>query len=385
MEKVMQVLGTSRSLSLALPPPDAVVEREYNILEEDSFRQMIAVERKRTERSRQPFLLMLLDTGNCLPSDATGKVLGQVLSALSRATRETDVTGWYKMQEVVGVMFTEISLDSRGEILSTVMNRVSQTLRNTLSVRNFSQISISLHIFPEDWNQEATQGNPTLYPDLVHRSENQSFARVVKRLIDLIGSAGALLLLSPVFLLVALLVRLSSQGPILYKQERLGRFGRPFTFLKFRSMYANNDPKIHQEFIKRVITGEHDGQSEGESGKFYKMTKDPRITTIGRILRRTSLDELPQFINVLRGDMSLVGPRPPIPYECEEYDIWHRRRVLEVQPGITGLWQVKGRSKVSFDEMVRLDLRYARTWSLWLDLKILMKTPRAVFFADGAF
>ena len=113
-------------------------------------------------------------------------------------------------------------------------------------------------------------------------------------------------------------------------------------------------PRYIQEFIKRVITGEHDGGSEGESGKFYKMTKDPRITTVGRILRRTSLDELPQFINVLRGDMSLVGPRPPIPYECEEYDIWHRRRVLEVQPGITGLWQVKGRSKVSFDEMVRL-------------------------------
>ena len=133
---------------------------------------MIAVERKRTERSRQPFLLMLLDTGNCLPSDATGKVLGQVLSALSRATRETDVTGWYKMHEVVGVMFTEISLlIHAGGILSTVMNRVSQTLRNTLSVRNFSPDSSSLHIFPEDWNQEATQGNPTLYPDLVHRSE----------------------------------------------------------------------------------------------------------------------------------------------------------------------------------------------------------------------
>ena len=384
-EQFMQVLGTSRSLKFSVPTPDRVGEREYNILEENCFRQMIAVERKRTERSRQPFLLMLLDTGNCLPSDATGKVLGQVLSALARSTRETDVTGWYKMHEVVGVMFTEISLDSRGDILSTVMNRVSHTLRDTLSVRNFSQISISLHIFPEDWNREATQGNPTLYPDLVHRSNNQSFARVVKRLIDIIGSACALLVFSPAFLFIAGLVRVSSKGPILYKQQRLGRFGKPFTFLKFRSMYADNNPKIHQEFIRRVITGEHDGRSEGEEGKFYKMTNDPRVTTIGRILRRTSLDELPQFINVLRGDMSLVGPRPPIPYECEEYDIWHRRRVLEVQPGITGLWQVKGRSKVSFDEMVRLDLRYARTWSLWLDFKIMMKTPRAVFFADGAF
>lgn len=371
--------------SLTVTSAQTVMERDSDILDEASFRQMIAVERKRTERSRQPFLLMLLDTGNWLPSDTTGKLLRQVLSALSQTTRETDVRGWYKADCVVGVMFTEISIDGRGSMLSTVMNRVSETLRNTLSVRNFSQIGISLHIFPEDWNQEATQGDPTFYPDLLHRSGTQTFARTLKRMMDVVGSASAILVLAPIFFVVAVLVKLSSKGPILYRQERLGRFGKTFTFLKFRSMYTDNDPKIHREFIKRVINGEHDGRAEGENGAFYKMTNDPRITKIGRFLRRTSLDELPQFINVLKGDMSLVGPRPPIPYECEEYDIWHRRRVLEVQPGITGLWQVKGRSRVSFDEMVRLDLRYARTWSIWLDLQILLKTPRAVFFADGAF
>jgi lipopolysaccharide/colanic/teichoic acid biosynthesis glycosyltransferase len=115
------------------------------------------------------------------------------------------------------------------------------------------------------------------------------------------------------------------------------------------------------------------------------MTNDPRITRIGRFLRRSSLDELPQFINVLRGDMSLVGPRPPLAYEYKEYDLWHRRRVLEVKPGITGLWQVNGRSRVSFNEMVRLDLRYARSWSLMLDLRILLRTPLAVLFGDGAY
>jgi len=184
--------------------------------------------------------------------------------------------------------------------------------------------------------------------------------------------------------LVALLVKLSSKGPIFFKQQRLGQFGKTFTFLKFRSMYANNDHKIHQNFIKRVIKGEHDGKAEGGGKAVYKMTNDPRITKIGRFIRRTSLDELPQFINVLRGDMSLVGPRPPIAYECEEYEIWHRRRVLEVKPGITGLWQVKGRSRIRFDDMVRLDLQYARTWSIWLDLQILWRTPRALF-SDDAF
>ena len=378
----MQLRRSNPSIAPPALPP--VTDRECSILDEKSFRRMIAVERKRTERSRQPFLLLLLDAGSCLPSDTSGRVLGQVLSALSLATRETDVTGWYKTHSVVGVMFTEISIDERGSILSTVMSRVSETLRNNLTLQNFSQVGISLHVFPEEWKQDATQGNPTFYPDLLHRNEAQSAARVIKRLMDIVGSASALLFLSPIFLLVALLVKLSSEGPIFFKQERLGQFGKTFTFLKFRSMYANNDHKIHQNFIKRVIKGEHDGRAEGGGKAVFKMTNDPRITRIGRFIRRTSLDELPQFINVLMGEMSLVGPRPPIAYECEEYDIWHRRRVLEVKPGITGLWQVKGRSRVRFDDMVRLDLQYARTWSLWLDVQIILQTPRALF-SDDAF
>jgi lipopolysaccharide/colanic/teichoic acid biosynthesis glycosyltransferase len=136
--------------------------------------------------------------------------------------------------------------------------------------------------------------------------------------------------------------------------------------------------------MKRIISGEHDGEVTGES-KVYKMTNDPRVTRVGRFLRRTSLDELPQFFNVLMGDMSLVGPRPPLAYECQEYDIWHRRRVLEVKPGITGLWQVKGRSRVSFDDMVRLDLQYVRMWSIWVDILILLKTPIAVLLGGDAF
>jgi lipopolysaccharide/colanic/teichoic acid biosynthesis glycosyltransferase len=356
----------------------------YSVLGEVPFHQMIALERKRTERSGKPFLLMLLDGGHCLPSDRSGRVLGKILSALSLATRETDVTGWYKNHSIVGVMFTDISADDRESILGTMMSRVSETLRNNLSLERFSQIRLSMHVFPEEWNQDSTHANPTLYPDFVNRNQAQKFGRMAKRGIDIAGSAAALVLLSPIFLAVAALVKLSSRGPVLFKQERLGQFGKTFTFLKFRSMYANNDRRIHQEFMKRVIKGDHDGRAHGGSKSVYKMTNDPRITRIGWLLRRTSLDELPQFINVLRGDMSLVGPRPPIAYECQEYDIWHRRRVLEVKPGITGLWQIRGRSRIRFDDMVRLDLQYVRTWSLWLDMQILMQTPRALF-SDDAF
>jgi exopolysaccharide biosynthesis polyprenyl glycosylphosphotransferase len=359
--------------------------RENSILDEVSFRNMITLERKRTERSRKPMLLMLLDAGNCLPFDKSGRVLSNILSALSLSTRDTDVTGWYKNHSVVGVMFTDISIDDHGEILGTMMHRVSQTMRNNLSLERFSQISISMHVFPQSWLHETSPGNPAFYPDLEQRETANRGVLAVKRAMDILGSLVGLVFLSPLFLAVALLVKLSSKGPILFQQERLGQFGKPFTFLKFRSMYVNNNPEIHQEFMKRVISGNHDGEVEGEKKKVYKMTNDPRVTRIGRFIRRTSLDELPQFLNVLKGEMSLVGPRPPLAYECQEYDIWHRRRVLEVKPGITGLWQVRGRSRIRFDDMVRLDLQYVRSWSLWLDVQILLRTPAAVLLGNDAY
>jgi lipopolysaccharide/colanic/teichoic acid biosynthesis glycosyltransferase len=165
----------------------------------------------------------------------------------------------------------------------------------------------------------------------------------------------------------------------------VGQYGRSFTFLKFRSMYANNDHSVHKEFVSQLIASRPQ-TGQGEAGKqVFKIKNDTRITRIGGFLRRTSLDELPQFFNVLCGDMSLVGPRPPIPYELAAYQTWHRRRLLDVKPGITGLWQVTGRSTVKFDEMVRLDLRYALSWSPWLDLRILLRTPLAVIKGSGAY
>ena len=168
----------------------------------------------------------------------------------------------------------------------------------------------------------------------------------------------------------------------LFRQVRLGRDGKPFTFYKFRSMHHKNDDGAHRDFARNFISGDM-SEDSGESTVF-KMVRDPRITTIGRFLRRSSLDELPQFYNVLRGEMSLVGPRPPISYEMEHYQDWHKDR-LKVKPGLTGLWQVSGRSTVGFDEMVKLDLYYIGHWNLMLDLKIMARTVPAMVKGEGAY
>jgi lipopolysaccharide/colanic/teichoic acid biosynthesis glycosyltransferase len=361
---------------------------ERTVLSEESFHRMISLERKRSERSRKPFLLTLIDTGTYLPSEKNGKVLSKILWALSLATRETDVTGWYKTNSVVGVTFTEIVAEDKRSIVSTMLERVSSSLRNNLDSQELSQISISFHLFPEDWDHELSRrpSNPILYPDLNRREEGRRVRSFMKRAIDLVGSIVGLLAFSPLFAAIAVVIKMTSKGPIFFRQERVGQYGQPFVFVKFRSMHVENDTGVHKEWFKRFVSGQAERHSTNGNGDgVYKLTNDPRVTRVGRLLRRTSLDELPQFINVLKGEMSLVGPRPPIPYEVNSYQAWHRGRILEAKPGITGLWQVNGRSRLAFDDMVRLDLRYARSWCLWLDIKILLLTPKAVLLGEGAY
>jgi lipopolysaccharide/colanic/teichoic acid biosynthesis glycosyltransferase len=387
-EGVVNVRRSGGIASLDALSADVRPVEERGVLNEGAFHRMISLERKRTERSKKPFLLMLLDMGNHLHSESNGRALDKILSALSLSTRETDVTGWYRNNSIVGVMFTEFGLDERNTILSTMMTRVSETLRSTLSSPQFNQISISFHLFPEEWNHDIPErpSNPALYPDLTRRDKAKKFFCSIKRIMDAVGSALALLLFSPLLLVIALAVKLTSKGPVFFRQKRVGQYGEQFVFLKFRSMHINNDATAHKTFVRQLIAGQAAGNpSNGNGHAVYKLTKDPRITRVGAFIRKTSLDELPQFWNVLKGEMSLVGPRPAIAYEVEAYDIWHRRRVLEAKPGITGLWQVNGRSRIKFDDMVRLDLRYAKTWSPWMDLKILLRTPVAVVFGDGAY
>jgi exopolysaccharide biosynthesis polyprenyl glycosylphosphotransferase len=231
--------------------------------------------------------------------------------------------------------------------------------------------------------KRATQNANPLFPEGLAAANAGSYP--LKRTLDIVGAIAALLLLSPLMLAIAIVVAATSRGPVIFKQVRLGKRGAPFTFYKFRSMRCDADDRVHREYVAKLITGDLEGIDQGEATKpLYKMQDDPRITRVGRLLRKTSLDELPQLFNVLKGDMSLVGPRPPLPYEAEKYQSWHLRRVLEAKPGITGLWQVNGRSRTSFDAMVRLDLRYVRTCSLGLDLKILLNTVGAVLEGEGA-
>lgn len=354
------------------------------VLSEETFHRIIARERKRSERSQRPFVLLLIDTGADQPGSEPAHLLLELLAALQGATRETDVTGWYKTNAVVGVMFTEIVLDNDA-VLSTILARIGAVVRNRLDTDHYGRVKFSFHVFPDDWNSEdpGRPSNPTLYPDLEKRRTSNRLSLATKRMIDVLGSLALLLILSPVFFLIAAAIKLTSRGPVLFRQKRIGEHGTAFTFLKFRSMYVNNDPREHQEYVRQLIAGQAEKKA-GSKKAIFKLVNDPRITPVGRLLRRTSLDELPQLINVLRGEMSLVGPRPPVPYEVEAYATWHRRRLLEAKPGITGLWQVHGRSRVEFDDMVRLDLRYARDCSPLLDLKILWQTPKAVMSGDGA-
>jgi len=368
------------------PISEATPLEERAVLRAEDFRRMITIERKRSERSRKPFMLLLLDMGDDLPSEKNGKILGRILSALSASTRDTDVTGWYSDNCVVGVMFTEISHGEGASTPSTIITRVTQTLQKNLSLEQFNKVTLSFHVFPEGWDEEAEQGptNRTLYPDLSEREDGRKLSRLTKRMMDVVGSSLALAFFSPLFLVIAAAVKLTSSGPVFFRQRRVGQHGNTFVFLKFRSMYTNNDAKVHKQYVQKLIAGKADKHpSSGNGQGVYKLTKDSRITRVGAFLRKTSLDELPQFLNVLKGEMSLVGPRPPIPYEVEAYDIWHRRRLLEAKPGITGLWQVSGRSRVKFDDMVRLDLQYARNWSPWMDIKILLRTPSAMVLGEG--
>lgn len=201
-----------------------------------------------------------------------------------------------------------------------------------------------------------------------------------KRVFDFLLSLIGILFLSPLLIIIALGVIFSSPGPAIFTQKRVGKDGHSFEFFKFRSMYAGNDESIHKAYFAKLIRG----RREAECGDSFKIKNDPRVTPLGRLLRKTSLDELPQLFNVLKGDMSLVGPRPPIDYEVEQYMDWHRQR-LHATPGITGLWQVSGRSSVPFDEMVLLDIHYMEHWSLLLDLKILLRTVPVVLFGIGAY
>ncbi len=357
---------------------------------EEYFNEILAFEKRRCERSRDSVLLMCADLSACGEQSERQKIAALVMHTLSQVTRETDLKGWYVNGTVVGILFTQLKEQGkdRKTTAQRIVNKCSRSL-GASDIERLSKVNISWRAYPEQFldasaDPRSDSGRGAGKGDA---GKGGRLSLWTKRVIDVVASLFAMIFLSPVFLLIAVLIKLNSEGPVFFRQERVGLAGKRFVFLKFRSMYVDNDPEIHKAYVAGLIRAGRDSEEKDAngSGHTYKITDDPRITSLGRILRKSSMDELPQLINVLRGHMSLVGPRPAIPYECQNYDVWHRRRVMEMKPGITGLWQVEGRSALPFDESVRLDIRYVQKWSLWLDLKIIFRTPFAVASCRGAY
>lgn len=330
-------------------------------------------EMRRAERSQAALSLVLYQVDD--PSVQRSRHVAQLLEVLHGAKRETDILG-----HVGDDMIAVLCPDTDEQGTQGFMRKVDAQAGDL----PFTAMAAT---YPDDLFEnlgKSAHTRPAFQPFLASDATDSGYRGYpLKRCLDIVGALVALCLFGPLMLVVAAAIALSSHGPVIFKQTRLGKGGTPFTFYKFRSMAANVDDGIHREFVASLINGEQAEGAEGQPAP-YKLQSDPRVTGIGRLIRKTSIDELPQFFNVLRGDMSLVGPRPPIPYETTHYQSWHLRRILTLKPGITGLWQVKGRSKVTFNEMVRMDLRYLRDCSLALDIKILLQTVVVVIRCEGA-
>jgi exopolysaccharide biosynthesis polyprenyl glycosylphosphotransferase len=292
-----------------------------------------------------------------------GEKVFEDLRVLGKISRLRGLVRKYKIDEVI-IAQSDITHDKLLELI----DKAKATRAN---VRLASSV---YKIIPEKVFVERFMGVPVV---LMPQNYNNLLFSVYKRVFDFVFAAVALLFLAVPFLIIATLIKFTSRGAVFYRTKRIGKDGKPFEFYKFRTMYEDSDDAIHREFVSEFIR-----QNNGE--KVKKITDDPRVTKIGKFLRRTSLDELPQLFNVLRGEMSLVGPRPCLPYEWEQYDEWHRRR-FSVIPGCTGLWQVSGRSAVDFNDMVILDLFYIDNMSPLLDLKIIFRTIPVMLLAKGGY
>jgi lipopolysaccharide/colanic/teichoic acid biosynthesis glycosyltransferase len=334
------------------------------------FRDTLRRECIRADRTGREFSLLVLAPS---PSGASA-----TLDLLARRLRETDEIGWMEGGSV-GALLTDTGRDGAQLVAGQVLSRLERD--------GAAPLAHAVYTYPGDWT---TPAEPASVPaPETADAPAAAFAATPpvlgaypawKRVMDVAGALVALLVLSPVLLAVALAVRLSSAGPVFYRQDRIGYGGRRFRMWKFRSMYTGAGDAAHAAYLRSLVAGEGGDVQSG-----FKLRGDPRITPVGRFIRRWSLDELPQLFNVLRGDMGLVGPRPEPAYATEGYAQWYYRRVLGAKPGITGLWQVHGRSRVDYETMVRMDLRYGQRISPLADARLLLQTFRAVLSAEGAY
>ncbi len=349
----------------------------HQLLFKSEFVNRLRVEKRRVDRSKGFLSIALF----YFPKDEEREetTIKKFVASLERKIRESDIEGRVD-RDVIGLILPDT--DEKG---------VKRCVEKIAASNGGFHYSVATGTYPDHLFlkllSEEEGGLPDFFPlDLDGLIEPHRFQTALKRVIDIAGALTGLILFSPIMLATAIAIRRTSPGPIIFKQCRFGKKGVRFQFFKFRSMYSNIDDQIHREYVTHLIKGNLEKINQGDKViPLFKIVSDPRVTRVGKIIRKTSVDELPQFFNVLKGEMSLVGPRPPLPYEVEKYEPWHLRRILEVKPGVTGLWQVSGRSRTSFDEMVRLDLRYVQNWSIFLDLKIMFKTVKTVFSLKGAW
>jgi lipopolysaccharide/colanic/teichoic acid biosynthesis glycosyltransferase len=365
-------VGAFKAATQPRPPVAAPPARTADdaLLPRRHFLAQLHREKRRADRSKAPLSIAIYRLAQHAGIDRTI----QLSDLLLTCKRETDVVGELG-PGIVAVICTETGTAGVQQFTKKI-DLISGDLPYSVECATYpDQLFEGLAVSPDQ-----AHGPSPLFS---HSPLSDSY--LLKRPIDVLGALLALLLFSPLMLVTALAVKLSSPGPIIFRQTRLGRGGVPFTFYKFRSIVADGDDRIHRDYVKSLIQGDYANTDQQDAVEpLYKIKADPRVTWVGRFIRKTSIDELPQLFNVFKGDMSLVGPRPPIVYEAEIYQSWHLRRVLDIKPGMTGLWQVEGRSKVTFDEMVRMDLRYVRGCSLSMDLRILAKTFPVVLSCEGA-
>jgi exopolysaccharide biosynthesis polyprenyl glycosylphosphotransferase len=360
-------------LQFVSPGPRRRSNTDY-LLSADLFTTALVREFKRADRFDESFALLAITVN----SDKGEAAWSDVIRVLTAAKSDTDIVGWFEDGAALGLIRPLVHLEP-AEAAASLATTVQRELSRIFSREVADSCSLRLEVYSERSHasvpvflHERTRGQKV----------KQALGDAAKRGLDITGSIALLMLLGPLMLVISALVKLTSKGPVLFRQLRVGQHGRPFTMFKFRTMQVDADPAIHQQYMTQFIQA--GAAAQPATANAFKIVNDPRVTRVGHFLRRSSLDELPQFLNVLRGEMSLVGPRPPLPYEVARYKRWHRKRLHAAKPGITGLWQVTGRSRTTFDEMVRLDIKYARSYSLWTDLKILLATPRAVVTGKGA-
>ncbi len=377
----------------------------------EEFKNILLRERSRADREDKCFSLVVFDVKNTETNGGShSKWL--MVDTLTKRLRSADEAGWFDKEKIAVLLHNTLEEGAR------CFAKDFQKL-----IVNIGQpFSYTVCIYPDDWyniddgkgisgkcnpgdasskkdstishnqilfTKQATREFISLASqpmDIMAENSNRSLHELMvsflsknpawKRIIDVAGSTVIIIVISPLFFFVSLLIKIVSPGPVLFKQKRVGYMGKTFTLLKFRTMEVNIDATDHQQHVIKLIKGAAQGGEHSEK-PMIKLDDHPHIIPFGKIIRKTCIDEMPQLINVLRGEMSLIGPRPPIPYEVEEYEHWHKRR-LDVLPGLTGLWQVSGKNRLTFKEMVSLDIQYSKQLSFWLDIKIILKTPFAI-------